>query len=166
MKNKIIGLAAFFVSITVFAGDLPDPRITPGAVNPAINQNNIHETVCVRGFTKTVRPPVYYTNGLKKKQIRQYGYNDTNPRDYEEDHLIPLSLGGAPEDEHNLWPQPRNSEWDADKKDQLEFVMYKMLCADEISLTKAQREMATNWIEAWKRYVPTHPYYHFKGNGD
>lgn len=40
-----------------------------------------------------------------------------------------------------------------DKKDQLEFVLYKMICAQEITLAEAQHAMATNWIEAWKRYM-------------
>ena len=67
--------------------------------------------------------------------------------------MIALSIGGAPHDPRNLWPEPRKSEWNAKKKDQLEFVLYKMVCRDEISLKDAQDEMATNWIEAWKKYV-------------
>ena len=27
----------------------PDPRITPGALNTAVDQANIHTTICVRG---------------------------------------------------------------------------------------------------------------------
>ena len=41
------------------------------------------------------------------KQIAEYGYADTSTADYEEDHLIPLELGGAPRDPNNLWPEPR-----------------------------------------------------------
>ena len=85
--------------------------------------------------------------------MREYGYDDLNPKHFEEDHLIALSIGGAPHDPRNLWPEPRLSEWNAAKKDQLEFVLYKMVCRDEISLAEAQHEMGTNWIEAWKRYV-------------
>ena len=143
------------------AGDLPDASLTPGAVDPSINQNNIQQTICVRGYTKTVRPPAYYTNGLKKRQIREYGYADHNPKHYEEDHLIPLSLGGNPTDEHNLWPEPRNSEWGANKKDQLEFVLYRMVCRGEIGLQEAQQAISTNWIDAWNRYVPSHQKYKF-----
>ena len=34
-------------------------------------------------------------------------YADTNPiSDYEEDHLIPLELGGSPTSPLNLWPEP------------------------------------------------------------
>jgi hypothetical protein len=77
-----------------FSADLPDMRLTPGIVNPEITQKNIHQTICVRGYTRQVRPPQNYTNALKKKQIRAYGYIDRNPRHYEEDHLIPLNVGG------------------------------------------------------------------------
>ena len=77
--------------------------------------------------------------------------------------MIALSIGGDPRDPHNLWPEPRTSEWGAAKKDQLEFVLYKMVCRDEISLADAQHEMATNWIEAWKRYV--HGRKHKPGRG-
>lgn len=154
--KKLIGIVLLGVIGFARANDLPDIRITPGATNPDVSQENIQQTVCVKGFTKTIRPPAYYTNRLKKKQIREYGYNDTDPRDYEEDHLVALSIGGAPQDPRNLWPQPRNSQWGADKKDQLEFVLYKMVCANEIKLIDAQRAMATNWITAWGKYVPTH----------
>lgn len=139
-------------SAATYAGDLPNPAMTPGVLNPDIRQDNIATTVCVKGFTKTIRPPAYYTNKLKKTQIREYGYRDTNPKDYEEDHLIPLSVGGNPTDPRNLWPQPRNSEWGAEKKDQLEFAMFKAVCHHEVSLNDAQIAFAVNWIEAYKKY--------------
>ena len=43
-------------------------------------------------------------------------------RDYEEDHLIPLELGGAPADTHNLWLElrPPADGRNADLKDGLE----------------------------------------------
>src|SRR5215471_5613708 len=42
--------------------------------------------------------PHSHTDALKKLQIREYGYDDTRPSMYEEDHLIPLALGGHPND--------------------------------------------------------------------
>jgi hypothetical protein len=34
-------------------------------------------------------------------------YGETgSPADYEEDHFIPLELGGAPRNAKNLWPEP------------------------------------------------------------
>lgn len=146
---------ALFFSAFALAAELPDPVLTPGAINPGITQENIGQTVCVKGYTKTIRPPAHVTNKLKKQQIRAYGYTDSNPKRYEEDHLIALSIGGAPDDPLNLWPQPRSSEWDAAKKDQLEKVLYKKVCARQMPLAEAQHAMATNWIEAWNRYVST-----------
>lgn len=63
-------------------------------------------TICVHGWTKTVRPSDRYTDRLKERQILQYGYVDRNPRHYEEYHLIPLDLGGSPKSPRNLWPEP------------------------------------------------------------
>jgi hypothetical protein len=149
----VVAALALAISLSAFASDLPNPSLTPGAINPYITQQNIHQTVCIKGYTKTIRPPANYTNILKKRQIREYGYEDRNPKDYEEDHLIALSIGGAPHDPRNLWPEPRKSEWNAAKKDDLEFTLYRMVCRNEISLAQAQHEMATDWIEAWKKYV-------------
>jgi hypothetical protein len=95
-------LLVWFASGLAFGGDLPAPRLTPGATDPAVRRENIHQTVCVKGYTKTVRPPAYYTNGLKKKQIREYGYADRNPKDYEEDHLIALSMCNRYPSNHRL----------------------------------------------------------------
>jgi hypothetical protein len=152
MMMKYISVVLLLSAFNCFAGDLPDPVLTPGAINSDVTQDNIENTVCVRGWTKTVRPPAYYTNKLKKKQIREYGYADRNPKNYEEDHLVPLSVGGNPTDEKNLWPEPRKSEWGAAKKDQLEFALYKAVCRHEISLDEARIAFSTNWIKSYVRY--------------
>ena len=143
----------FTLSSQALAGDLPDSKLTPGAIDSSITQDNINKTICVRGYAKTVRPPAYYTNALKKKQMAAYGYSDVDPRHHEEDHLIPLSIGGNPSDPLNLWPQPRISEWNAEKKDILELKLYKLVCDGTVSLDEARREISSNWIETYKRYV-------------
>lgn len=144
------------------AGDLPDPRLTPGAINSDVTQSNIGSTICIKGWTKTVRPSADYTNTLKRRQIREYGYADTDSRDYEEDHLIPLSVGGDPTDPRNLWPEPRKSEWNADRKDELEFALYRAVCNDEVSLDEARHVFATNWIEGYRKYLSLVRRYHWK----
>ena len=145
-------MLALTLALNSYAGDLPDPVLTPGAINTDVTQDNIDRTVCIKGWTKTVRPPTSYTNKLKKYQIREYGYKDTNPKNYEEDHLVPLSVGGNPTDAKNLWPQPRKSEWNAAKKDQLEFALYKAVCRNEVSLDEARKAFSTNWIKAYSTY--------------
>ena len=142
---------------------LPDPRITPGAVDPSVTPQNLHATVCVKGYTATVRPDKRVTNRLKREQIRQYRYSDTDPRNYEQDHLIPLSIGGNPSDPRNMWPQPREGAWGADEKNDLEFVAYRLVCNGELNLQEAQRRIAANWIEAYQAWVPSHPHLLPKG---
>jgi hypothetical protein len=152
MKNLLVLAALVLAAFSSLASDLPDRQLTPGAINPDVTQENIHQTVCVKGWTKSIRPPASYTNHLKKQQIRQYGYEDRNPKDYEEDHLIPLSVGGNPTDPKNLWPEPRRSEWGADRKDALEFALYKAVCHRQMSLAEAQNIFATDWISGYKRH--------------
>ena len=74
---------------------------TPGVLNPDVTQANIDSTICVTGWTKTIRPPTSYTNALKQKQMREYGVG-RSASDYQEDHLISLELGGHPTDPRNL----------------------------------------------------------------
>jgi hypothetical protein len=150
----LITALAFLCSLQLaIAGDLPDPSLTQGALNSSITQENIQSTICVKGYTKTIRPPANYTNKLKKTQIIEYGYADTNPKHYEEDHLIPLSIGGSPNDPQNLWPQPRLTEWNAQKKDVLELRIYKLVCDGMVPLDEARNAMSHNWIDAYKRYL-------------
>jgi len=55
-------------------GILPDPVCTPGAVDPRVTQNNIDSTICVSGYTKTVRPPVSVTGPQKLASHTKYPY--------------------------------------------------------------------------------------------
>ena len=136
------------------AAFLPNPALTPGALNPAVSQETIQSTICVPGYSSSIRPPVSYTDALKVKQIAQYGYQDTNTADYEEDHFIPLSVGGNPTDPKNLWPQPRNTQpYNAGVKDVLEYTLYKDVCSGLISLSAAQQAITSDWVQAYKKYV-------------
>lgn len=134
---------------------LPNARMTPGAINLHVTQTNIYTTICVLGWTRTVRPPEYYTERLKRAQIRSYGYADRQMRNYEEDHLIPLELGGSPTSPHNLWPEPHYvpGNWGSHTKDRLENRLHKLVCRGELPLNTARRAIATNWVEAYKRYM-------------
>jgi hypothetical protein len=82
-----------------------------------------------------VRPPSAYTNALKLVQIAEYGYVNRKPSDYEEDHLVPLELGGAARDPANLWPEPRQlvladgTNVDSNAKDGLENYLHTRVCS-------------------------------------
>ena len=153
ITNLLIFALVICASVGVWAGGLPDPLITPGAVNPEVNPDTMATTICVPGYTKTIRPPSDYTDRLKKLQMERYGYEDRNPRHYEEDHLIALSIGGAAADANNLWPQPRQGRWSAREKDQLERVLHRMVCAGQLPLRQAQQAMAQDWIASYQQYV-------------
>jgi hypothetical protein len=121
---------------------LPDPRCTPGATYVVVTQATIHRTICVSGWTATVRPSSTYTNRLKSQQMIAYG--DRGPMSsYEEDHLIPLELGGSPTNPKNLWPEPGRVP---NPKDAVENAAKRAVCSGRISLVAAQRAIAYNWI--------------------
>jgi hypothetical protein len=152
MKKSLLVLA--LVASTAFAGDLPDPVAHPGAINPDVTQATINQTICVSGWTKTIRPTVSYTNKLKKQQMVELGLTG-NPSDYEEDHIISLELGGHPKDPKNLWPELWNGDWGAHKKDVIETRLKTMVCKGQITLAEAQHAIATDWIGAYQKYVPS-----------
>ena len=112
------------------------PRLTPGVVNVAVSQANIRTTICRSGWTKTIRPPVSYTNALKLEQMRRYG--EHGPRSaYQEDHLISLELGGDPNDPRNLWPEPYPRAADVDR---VENELNAKVCSGALTLRAAQNE--------------------------
>lgn len=136
---------------------LPNHGRTPGAINAAATQATLSTTVCKPGWAGSVRPPSAYTSALKIAQILEYGYADRNPSHYQEDHLVPLELGGAPRDPRNLWPQPNEvvlpdgTMVGSKEKDDLEDVLHDKVCAGSMTLDDAQRAMATDWISAWQQ---------------
>jgi hypothetical protein len=85
--------------------------------------------------------------------MKKYGYPLADARDYEEDHLVPLCLAGAPQDPANLWPQPRFGEWNADRKDKLEARLCRLACDGKTPLAEARRDIATDWIAAYQKYI-------------
>lgn len=125
---------------------IPDPAVTPGVVNPAVTQDNIGSTICVRGWTKTIRPTVLYTNRLKRIQLAARGQAYVDPRLFEEDHRVPLEVGGHPTDEGNLWPEVWESPWGAKVKDRLENAVHAAICSGKMTLAEGQAVfLAPDW---------------------
>jgi len=136
----------------------PDPARTPGAVNPEITQENIRETICnPRWSTKSIRPEENYTHRLKVEQIGEYGYSDSRLKDYEEDHFIPLELGGNPSDPKNLWPEPFETsvpDGGAHAKDKVENYLHAEVCSGSLTLDQARREISEDWYRVYQASVP------------
>ena len=146
---------------------LPDVAYTPGATNPAVTQATIAETVCVAGWTATVRPPVSYTDRIKVLEdggggtvsyagvaypVHGFRLADTDVRHFELDHLVALELGGTPTDPRNLWLQPYEAPKGpapagagSQTKDKVENAARAAVCAGRIPLVEAQQMMVANW---------------------
>jgi hypothetical protein len=133
---------------------IPDPRCTPGAVNPQVTQADIGSTICLSGWTATVRPPESVTGPEKAGSALAYGY--TGPFSTGEyDHLIPLELGGDPNATANLWVEPNEDPTATsthNAKDDLEGRLRDLVCAGSLTLADAQAAIATDWVAAARRY--------------
>ena len=144
MRTALVTLALLLLATAAFMPQHGAPTSayhadlvrTPGVLNPDVTQPTIHATICVHGWTKTIRPPTSYTNELKQRQMREYGVTG-ELSEYQEDHLISLELGGHPTDPRNLWPEPypRASEVDAIEND-----LNDQVCSGKLSLDEAQRK--------------------------
>ncbi len=119
----------------------PDPNCTPGALNPAVTQATIGQTICVRGWTSTVRPPESVTEAEKQASMAAYG-DGGSAISYEYDHFVPLELGGAANDPRNLWPEPGASP---NPKDAVEDAVNQKVCAGQMSLAQAQQSIVADW---------------------
>ena len=124
-----------------------------GAINPEVNQANIHQTICVPGYTKTVRPSTVYTNGVKRRLLRESGIDESHRTEYELDHIIPLAVGGHPWKLTNLQLQRWEGVDGAKRKDRIEVKLQCLVCTEQVSLADAQRDIADNWQAAYHKYA-------------
>jgi hypothetical protein len=138
---------------------LPDPSCTPGATNPSVTPATIGQTICVSGWSSRVRPPESVTEPQKVRSLAVYGYYDGHALgNYEYDHLIPISLGGALDSSRNLWPEPDYAHvspgsYYLNPKDKLELKLHDLVCGGQMSLRSAQRSIARNWVTAYRKWV-------------
>jgi len=138
-----------------FAGSppqLPDSKLTPGAVNP----DATIKVICVPNYTagvdKNGNNVRNVPESVKKKVFAEYNIDPESDK-FEIDHLISLELGGS-NDIKNLWPQSYTTEpWNAHKKDTLENKLHKLVCEKNISLKEAQKAISSDWTDAYKKYV-------------
>lgn len=125
-----------------------DPCFTGGvycSLNPDVTQGTIDKTICVSGWTGKIRPPVSYTNKLKRDQLGP-GEDLTM---YEEDHRMPLEMGGHPTDKANLSPE-RYPE--AYAKDHAENQGKADICSHKVTLAQAQTTFIQNWLANYPNY--------------
>ena len=131
----------------------PDPKDTPGALNPEVTRDNVQDTVCNSAWITKIAPSAAYIDELKAKQIATLQLGG-DPSDCHEDHLVPLSAGGHPTDPSNLWPQRASGYWNYKVKDQLETWVCKALCHGDLSLQNAQETfLEPDWRRRYMQWV-------------
>lgn len=128
-------------------GMLPNPGFTPGYTR----QVSLTE-ICSADSDEVIRN---VPGPIQQRVFQEYGIKNRPATDFEVDYLITPGLGGS-DDVRNLWPEPHSSTaWNSYVKDQLEDHLHRMVCGGSLSLGEAQRDIATNWIAAYKKYFHT-----------
>lgn len=124
-----------------------------GALFADVTQASVSATICIPGWTATVRPSTSFTQGVKLNFLREAGLDPDRAADYELDHFVPLALGGHPRSLDNLWLQRWDGEWNARVKDRLERRLQVMVCEGRLTLRAAQTAVERNWKRAYRKYV-------------
>jgi len=120
--------------------ELPDRAKTPGDIFEGVTVDDLRQP----GYSERHRQ---VPAELKREIYAWYGISDHTG--FVIDHLVPVELAGRSE-LGNLWPQRIE---DAKRKDRLEAKLHELVLSGQLELGTAQREIAANWIEAYKKYV-------------
>jgi len=124
----------------------PTPVLTPGVARVATKTE-----ICRQDEGKNRDVPA----AVRDRVFELYGIPRADAKAYEVDYLITPALGGS-DDIGNLWPQSFSSTvWNARVKDALEDRLRELVCRGDLELATAQREIATDWIGAYKKYFRT-----------
>ena len=157
MRRFCLLAAAALAPLCARGADLPDATITPGVARFAVTRADlcpVAHTPALRNVSEADKRRVYRSYGMVGNHT---GYCNVH-EGCEVDHLISLELGGA-NDIKNLWPEPYSgTPWNAHAKDKLENTLHALVCAGAVTLEDAQSAVATNWIDAYRKYVSAVPH--------
>jgi hypothetical protein len=124
---------------------IPNPALTPGEA-VLVSRSEVCQA-------NTGEANQEVPEQLKEAVFKEYGLNNAPRNAYEVDFLITPALGGSASI-RNLWPEPYNSRtWNAHTKDVLENRLHSLVCSGQVDLSTAQRDIASNWVDAYKKYI-------------
>jgi len=136
----------FFDHSRTHVVSVPNRRLTPGLAMPVSRDQLCSATPAKNAFVPAA---------LRRQVFAEYGIQQAEPQAYEVDYLITPALGGA-DDIRNLWPQSYTSTvWNAKVKDALEDRLHDLVCEGQVDLATAQRDIAADWVTAYKKYFHT-----------
>jgi hypothetical protein len=123
---------------------VPNRSLTPGATRQVALRD-----VCAMAHEEVVKDVPAL---LRRQVFAEYGIANADAANYEVDYLIAPGLGGI-DDIRNLWPEPNASPvWNSRVKDALEERLHQLVCSGTVDLPTAQRDIATDWIAAYRKY--------------
>ena len=102
-------------------------------------------TICKPDWTKAVRPPLRVMDQIKRDKLRAAGWADADKSRFELDYIIPLSLGGAPDDPKNFRLEPEN---EVVEKEALEACLPRLVCERRLMLDEARKAVWQDWRAA------------------
>lgn len=140
----VAALVVFTVTVSA-ENSKPRASLTPGEARPITTAE-----VCSVSSAEVVVENIPVET--QRQVFEAYGIHSARPGEFEVDYLITPDLGGT-SSVRNLWPQPYSARWNARKKDQLEERLHQLVCGGQLDLATAQREIAADWIAAYKRYL-------------
>ena len=125
-------------ALRVERGDLPDRAKTPGAIFEGVTVDDLRRP----GFSKRATD---VPAELEREIYAWYGISGHTG--FVIDHLVPVELAGRTT-VANLWPLRVEV---AKRKNRLVARLHDLVLSGQLGV--AQREIASNWIEAYKKYV-------------
>lgn len=120
------------------------PSFITGEADPKVTQANIHQTVCVAGYTQTVRA---VSEATKHAVLRR----DHATQPSEVDHYLSLEIGGSNDPDRNLWAEPYAGRYGARVKDVVETRLKREICASKMTLKQAQACITSDWISCGRK---------------
>jgi hypothetical protein len=126
-------------------GPMPDRRCSPGAyysgLTKAVICSGAFRTSAIRNVPDSEKHAVEEEYGMAPGS---YG------RTIEIDHIVSLELGGS-NDIANLFPEPGAGAASYHVKDVLENKLHDLVCSGALTLSAAQRGIASNWQALYRR---------------
>lgn len=116
-----------------------------GAFDSHVTQENIHTTICVPGYSASVRPSRQWSAAAKTRLLKQAGIPKAQRGHFQLDHVVPLEVGGCPACPENLMLQPLNGLYGAKEKDKIENRMHREVCSGKRTLETAQACFIEDW---------------------
>jgi hypothetical protein len=157
-KPLYFSLVLLSLISSVFAEDsaMPDPALTPGDGVEGVTVEQLQQV----GYSKQHR---HVPEALRRAVFAEYEIPWEKRNDYEVDHLISLSIGGS-NSIKNLWPEPLRlnvggKDLGAVTKDALEDRLHWLVISGQLDLKQAQKEISTDWISAYRKYIGEPPNY-------